>query len=475
MKPSNMETSNVKSKKRFKVPHSLVIILFIVILGTVLTWIVPAGKYGRVKNSLGLNVIVPDKFEYVASKPVNPLHIPKFIIDGFIGTADLFFLILFSGAAFDVITSSGALHAAIAKIAKKFSTKEAIFIPMLSLVFALMATTQGVNTFVGFAPITVMIARAMGFDSIVGASIILLGGAVGFSTGTLNTSTTIVAQKLAEVPLYSGIGYRAFSFVIFLIATNIYLVKYAKKIKNNPELSPMYDLDQKDPLAVDKDLDSFGEMNLRNWLVLLSLVGTLIVIVYGGVKLDWGLKENTVAFIWLGIIAGYCAGFDSSKIASCFVNGAKKMVGAAMIIGLARAVTGVLAAGSIIDTIVHGLGAVLYAIPMWLQGISMYIANIIVNVFITSGSGQATAVMPIFIPLSDMVGLTRQTAILTFNFGDGFCNYILPTSTALMGTLGVANIPYDRWMKFMWKLFVIWVAVGSVLVLGAQIIKLGPM
>lgn len=127
------------------------------------------------------------------------------------------------------------------------------------------------------------------------------------------------------------------------------------------------------------------------------------------------------------------------------------------------------------DTTIHGLAMVMQGIPTYLQGVSMYLANIIVNMFITSGSGQATAIMPIFVPLADILGLTRQTAILAFNFGDGFCNYILPTSTALMGTLGVANIPYDRWMKFMWKLFLIWVAVGSVLMLGAQIIHLGPL
>jgi len=475
MKQSSLEKEKLKEKKIFKVPHALVIILFIVIIAVVMTWIVPAGKFPRVKNSLGLNVIVPDQFKFITSKPVNLLFIPKFIIEGFLSMADLVFLILFSGGAFDVITSSGALQAAVGKVAKKFSTKESIFIPLLTLLFALICTTQGVNTFIGFAPVTVMIARAMGFDSIVGAAIILLGGAVGFSTGTLNTSTTIIGQKLAELPLYSGIGYRAFCFVVFLIVTNIYLVRYAKKIRKNPELSPMYDLDLKDDSAANRDLNSFGEMHLRNWLVILSLFGTLLVIVYGGIKLGWGLNENSMAFLWLGIIAGVCAGFGPSKIASCFVNGAKRMMAAAMIIGLARAVTGVLTAGAIIDTVVYGLGIMLQAIPNLFQGVAMYVANTIVNIFITSGSGQATVVMPIFVPLADMVGLTRQTAVLAFNFGDGFCNYILPTSTALMGILSVSNIPYDRWMKFMWKLFLIWMVVASILILGAQLINLGPM
>jgi uncharacterized ion transporter superfamily protein YfcC len=297
---------------------------------------------------------------------------------------------------------------------------------------------------------------------------------VGFSTGTLNPSTTIVAQEIVGLPLYSGIGYRWICFFVFLLVTNLYLIRYAKKIRLHPELSPMYDLDVADTSVSDNDLDSFGDVTLRKSLVLASLVAALGVIVYGGVKLSWGLNESSAAFIWLGIIAGICAGFSPSRIASCFVAGAKRMVAAALIIGLARAVSGVLSAGLVLDTVVNGLGRALLVVPTFLQAISMYIANLVVNIFITSGSGQAAVIMPIFAPIADMVGITRQTAILTFNFGDGFCNYILPTSTALMGILGATNIPYDRWMRFMWRLFLIWVLLGSILSLIAQIINLGP-
>ncbi|MZQ99226.1 MAG: YfcC family protein [Acidaminobacter sp.] len=475
VKKQSPRLSDNQKKKLFKVPHTFVIILFIILFATLLTWFVPAGQFERIENALGIKVVNPESFEIIEQAPVNPLKIPMYILNGLIDSADLFFLILLSGGAFNVITSSGALQAAVGKVANKFSTKESIFIPLLTLLFGLICTTQGVNMFIGFAPVTVMIARAMGFDSIVGVAIILLGGAVGFSTGTLNPSTTIVAQKLADLPLYSGIEYRAFCFIVYMVITNIFLIKYAKSVRKNPELSPMYDLDQLDTSFNNRDLNSFGEMNSRNWLVMGTLVGTLAVIVYGGIKLDWGLVESSAAFLWLGVIAGIFAGFGPSKIAGCYVDGAKKMVSAAMIIGLARAVPGVLSTGKIIDTIVFGLGNVLASLPYFVQGIAMYIANNIINVFITSGSGQAAATMPIIIPISDMVGLTRQTSVLAYNFGDGFSNYILPTSTALMGILGAANIPYDRWMKFMWKMFLIWIVTGSVLVLIAQFINLGPM
>ncbi|MEG0309249.1 MAG: YfcC family protein [Clostridium sp.] len=462
-------------KKKFKMPHSLVIIAIIVFVAAILTWIVPAGEYAKIVNSAGKKVIDAESFKYIANTPVNIFEIGNYAINGYIETASLIFVILFSGAAFNVIVASGALQSLIAMVSKKLSSKETIFIPIVTLIFALICTTQGVNTFIGFAPVMVMFARVLGFDSIVGAGIILLGGAVGFSTGTLNVNTTIVAQNIAGLPPYSGIGYRAFCFVVFYIVTNIYLIRYAKKVRLNPESSHMYDLD----LASESDKGDAGEfdkpMDIRKWLVIFTLFALLGVIVYGGIKLDWDLEETASIFIWMGIIAGVCAGFGPSKIAKCMVEGAKKMIGAALIIGLARSVSGILTAGNIMDTCIYGMAKVLGLIPAYIQGAAMYIANLILNLFITSGSGLANTVMPLFVPLADLVGVTRQSAVLAFNFGDGFGNYVLPTSSALMGILGAANIPYDRWMKFMWKLFLIWVAVGCALMVVAQMINYGPM
>lgn len=462
-------------KQNIKMPHTYVIIFIIILIAVALTWIVPAGEYLRLENEQGINVIDPQQFSYMVSSPVNPFSIGGHIVEGFISNIDLLLVILFAGGAFHLITLSGAVQASIAKVAKKFSSRLGIFIPILTTVFALICTMQGVNLFIAFAPITVMISLALGLDSIVGAAIILLGGAVGFSTGTLQISTTVLSQKITGLPLYSGIGFRWFCFFVFLVVTNIYLVRYAKKIKENPMLSPMYDLDKDNEFNKELSLDSFGTMTLRRWLVLLALVVTVVAIVYGGIALEWDLVDNASAFIWLTIIVGFLAGFSPSEIAKEFTVGCKKMLSAAIIIGLARSIGSILTAGHIIDTIVHFLATGLNYVPSFLQGTAMLITNVIVNVFITSGSGQASVVMPIMGPLADLIGMTRQTAVLAFNFGDGFCNYILPTSTALMGILGASNIPYDRWMKFMWKLFLIWMVVGSVLIMIAQAIHLGPM
>lgn len=462
-----------KEKKTFKMPHTLVIIFIIILAAVVLTWIIPAGEYLRVEDAVtGKKLIDPSSFHYIDPTPVNPLTIMNHVVKGFSNSIDLILVILFAGGAFHMVTESGALQASVAKVARRFSNRLYIFIPMLTLVFTLIATSQGVNLFIPFVPITLMLSYALGLDSIVGVGIILLGGAVGFSTGTLQISTTLLAQEIAGLPPYSGIGFRFFCLLIFYVITNAYLIRYAMKIQKNPQLSPMYDLDQQNEMKTNADLDSFGSMTWRRWAILAALVLTLGIIVYGGLKLDWKMANFASMFLWLTIIVGLLDQKTPSAIAKGLVAGCKTMLGAALIIGLARAIALILTAGGIIDTIVHTLAGVLDVVPAFLQAPVMFLINIVINIFITSGSGQAAVVMPLFLPVADLVGMTRQTAILAFNFGDGFCNYVLPTSTALMGLIGAANVPYDRWMKFMWKMFLIWVVTGCVLVSIAQFIHL---
>lgn len=305
--------------------------------------------------------------------------------------------------------------------------------------------------------------------------VILLGGAIGFSTGPLNINTTIVAQKIAGLPLYSGVVYRFVCFGVFYVVTNMYLIRYAMKVHKHPELSPVYDIDQQSDMKKDVNLDEFGTMDLRKILIMLSFFASLVAIVYGGIKLDWDMEETASIFLGLAIVVGALGGFGPSRISREFLEGCKKMLSAAFIIGMAQAISGIMNAGHITDTVVHVLAGGLSVVPSILQAPAMLIANTIINVFLTSGSGQAAAVIPIMAPLADLVGMTRQTAVLAFNFGDGFCNYVLPTSTALMGIISAVNIPYDRWMRFMWKLYLIWMVVGSILLMVAHMIHFGPM
>lgn len=258
-------------KKKFKMPHTFVIIAIIILFAVALTWIIPAGAYTRMENAAGIKVIDPTQFSYIDRTPVNPLSIPLYIVKAFVKRIDLMLVIMFAGGAFHLLTKTGALHAVVAKKAKAFAGKVSIFLPILTLVFGLICTTQGVNLFIAFAPIMVMMAFAMGLDSLTGASIILLGGAIGFATGPLNINTTIVAQKIADLPLYSGVGYRFVCFGVFYVVTNLYLIRYALKIQKHPELSPMYELDKTSEFRSEADLSSFGALNLQKILIMIVL------------------------------------------------------------------------------------------------------------------------------------------------------------------------------------------------------------
>ncbi|WP_337510945.1 YfcC family protein [Acidaminococcus intestini] len=468
-----METRKVK---KVSFPHTFVIIFVMIVIAVGLTWVVPAGTYDFVKSASGRKVVDPATFHYIQSASVNPLLIPLYIIKSFSKRIDLMMVIFMAGSAFHVVTKTGALQAILAKGAKRFSNRLEVFIPVLTLIFGLICTTQGVNTFIPFAPVMVMLAMAMGLDSITGEAIMVLGGAIGFSTGTFNMFTTVVAQDIAELPAYSGLWYRAVCFVVFYIVTNWYLIRYAKKIKKNPTMSPMFDLDQEMKAEeATMDLDAASELTGRMLTPLVLLVIAFAVIIYGAIVLKWGMAHMAAMFLTYSVVADLMIGTPVNTVCKDILDGSKQMLGAAFIIGMATAISGIMDAGKITYTIVHATSELLSGLPPIIIAPGMVLANTLINLFLTSGSGQAVAVMPILIPLADVLGVTRQTTVLAFNFGDGFCNYILPTSTALMGTLSVTNIPYDRWMRFMWKLFLIWLVTGCVMTFIAQMIHLGPM
>lgn len=461
-------------KKKLAFPHTYVIIVVLIALAILLTWIVPAGKFPRVKNEAsGQMVIVADQFKYVERNPVNFLKIPLFIVQGLIKSASIVFLVLIVGGAFNIIIETGMFQAFTGRLTKHVSRRQSLIIPAFTAIFALACMTMGVNTFIGFAPLAVIVARSLGYDAIVGVAMVALGGAIGFSTGTFNPFTTGVAQSLAGLPLFSGLWFRVVCFVAFLIVTNIYIILYAKKIKAHPELSAVYEMELENKAQEEKE-GTHTAIEKRHYVVLITVVACFALLIYGSTYWKWKLAESGALFIWMGSLAGLAYGFTPNKIAKDFIAGSKKLIFGALIIGIARAIALVLDAGNILDTTVLFLGNLLIHLPSFLQAAGMFLMQLVINGLITSGSGQAAVTMPIMLPVADMIGMTRQTAVLAFNFGDGLSNYILPTSSALMGFLAIANIPYEKWMKFMWKLFLIWTVTGSVLVIIANSVNYGP-
>ncbi len=456
-----------KDKKAFKMPHSYVIIIMLLIFVSALTYIIPAGEYDRFETETGLTMVDSESYHTLESSPIPFWKIPNFIMKGLEKQANIIFPLLIIGGALEVVLSTGMFHAYAGKLAHKSAGKEKIFIPTILLVFALIGITQSTNKFVGFAPLGVMLAATLGYDAIVGVAMILLGVGIGFSTGIL-APTTAVAQELAGLTAYSGIGLRIVSFILFYIVTAVYIVRYAEKTKLDPTKSVLYGAEGVQTFDV---AENQVELEKKHPLVLLLVVASFGVLMYGAVKFGWGLVETAVCFMWMGIITGFAYGYGPSKIASSFVKGAKGMTSAAIIVGLGAAVALILSEAKVLDTVVYSLANILSFFPNILKAPMMLIMNIIVNGFITSGTGQAAVVMPVMVPLADVSGITRQTAVLAYKFGDGFCNYVLPHASALMGFLGATGITYDRWMKFMGKLFGLWVLLGSGILMFAYVIQ----
>lgn len=461
-------------KKKFVFPNTYVIIILMMIVAVLLTWIIPSGEFERVKDEVSKqSIIIPGTFKYIENNPISLFKIPVYIMKGLAKASDIVFLVIIVGGAFNIIIETGMFQSFAGRLTKIFSNKEVLIIPAFSTIFALACTTMGVNTFIGFAPIAVIIARSIGYDAIVGVSMVALGGAIGFSTGTFNPFTTGVAQSLAGLPIFSGLGYRFVCLVVFLIVTNIYIIWYAKKIKANPESSVVYEMEQENK-KIEVSEKQHDKIEGRHYLVLLIVIACFVLLVYGSQNWKWKLQENAAMFIWMGVLSGFAYGFGPSKIAEEFTKGAKKLVYGALMIGMANGISLILTDGKILDTTVQYLGGLLVTLPSYLQAAGMFLMQLLINGLITSGSGQAAATMPIMLPVADIIGITKQTTVLAFNFGDGLSNYILPTSSALMGFIAMVGISYSNWMKFMWKLFLIWIVVGTILVIVANSINYGP-
>lgn len=450
-------------KKKFKIPHSYVIVIMLLIVVSLMTYIIPAGEYDRFETESGVTMVDGDSFRYVERSPVPIWLIPNNIMEGLAKQANIIFPLLVIGGAFEIVLGTGMFYAYANKMTQLSKGKEKYLIPLILGIFAIIGITQSTNKFIGFAPLGVMLAATLGYDAIVGVAMVLLGVGIGFSTGIL-APTTAVAQEMANLPAFSGMWLRIVSFIIFFIVTAIYIVKYGEKTKLDPTKSVLYGAEG----VKEFDISSTQvEVNKRHPIVLGIFIIFFGILMFGAIKYGWGLVETAVLMFWMAFACGLAYGFNPSKIASLFVKGAQGMTSAAFIVGLGATVAIILDKGKVLDTVVMNLALALNFFPNFARPPLMFIMNIIVNGFITSGTGQAAVVMPVFIPVADLSGITRQTAVLAYKFGDGFCNYVLPHASALMGFLGASGISYDRWMRFMGKLFLIWIVVGSAILMLA--------
>jgi uncharacterized ion transporter superfamily protein YfcC len=333
--------------------------------------------------------------------------------------------------------------------------------------FSIGGATFGMNEeIIPFVLIIVPICLALGYDSIVGVAIPLVGAHIGFASAFLNPFNVGIAQGIADVPIFSGIGYRVICWLISTAIAISFILYYVKRLQKNAEISPTFkeDSERRKTEHFESIYNNTAPFSLRHKIVLITFVLSLIMLVVGVVEFKWFIEEIAAMFFIMGIAVGIIGGLKSDDIIKGFIEGAKDLVGTAIIVALARATLVISRDGHIIDTILYGLSPYISSSSPIFSSQKMFMVQAVINFFVHSGSGQAALTMPIMAPLSDLAGVSRQTAILAFQFGE-YTNIIIPTSAVTMGALSMARVPWERWAKWVIPLQIILMLLGLLLLI----------
>ena len=436
-----------------KVPDVYVIVCSLILLAGVATWIVPGGAFEREvvdRGGISAEVVVPGSFEFENSHP-QVFEVFTAPINGALRLAKIIFFIFMVGGSFYVLNETQAIAAGIHNLVRALKGREYLVIPTVMTVFSLFGATFGMcEEAIPFVLVFVPLALALGYDSIVGVSLTFLAAGVGFAGAFLNPFTVQIAQGIAGIQPVSGWGYRLVVWVIATSAVIVWVMVYAARVRADPTRSPMYELDAIRRREVLEQQQAVTSMTPRRAICLGILLAGVVVMIVGVVIFKWYIIELAGLFLGMGLTAGLVSGMSGNELAKAFVAGCRDIAGAALIVGFAGGIVEILEAGNIMDTILWAMSSVTSHLPGVVTAQVMYLMQLVVNFFIPSGSTQAALVMPIMAPLAHLSGITPQTAILAYQFGDGFSNMIIPTSGVTVGTLAMAKIPYEKW--FRWNL-----------------------
>lgn len=458
--------------KDFKMPHTYSILISFMIVAAVLSWILPAGEFVRMEID-GRSIVDPDTFTRVSQNGQGIFDLLKAIPEGFARAQHIAYFLFITGGSFHIINRSGMIESGLSTIVAKLKGFERLVIPIVLFLLGLAGGTIGLSEeTIVFIAIGVALARAIGYDALVGMGMITLGAGLGFSAGFMNPFSVGVAQSIAELPLFSGMPLRLVVFVVLWLVTALYMMWYGEKIKADPTKSIIYEEELRAREDADTpSLNKVAEENLTLQQKLIAAVFVLgfVMIAFGVINYGWFITEIGAVFLGMGILSGLIDGLKPGDLANEFIHGAKDMMYAALIVGLAQSLIIILEQGMILDTIIYYASQSITILPSSMAAVGIYIVQNIINFFISSGSGQAAVTMPIMVPLADSLGVTRQTAVLAYQLGNGFLDSVMPMSGILMASLSIAKIPYSKWLKFTWPLMVMWLIIGLLFVIYAQI------
>lgn len=467
----------MSNKKTFKLPHTFIILTVFILVMSILSYIIPAGVYERIIGEDGRAIVDPSTFHYIKNTPVSLMQFLTAIPQGYVEAGFIIALTLCVGAGVAVVQRIGVIPAAVEYLAINFKDKGIFVIPILMLIFSLSDAFIGVcELCIIYIPIIMPLMLRLGFDSITACAVALCGSAAGFSAALTNPFTLAIGQKISGLPLYSGWEFRIVTYIITLFIGILYVMNYAKKIQKNPELSTVYEEDKEKRIKLlgSSEETKTIELNKREKIAgIYSII--MLVIMLGGVLIyKWDMPQMCAMFLLIGVGAGVIAGLNGNELCETLLQGCQDMLMGAVIIGIARGISVVMAEGNMTDTVVNFFAQMLQNIPPSLTAIGMLIVVSLMNFLIPSGSGKAVVLFPILSPLADVVGITRQTAILAYQFGDGFSNIMYPTSGYFMACISNAGVSWQKWVKFFMPLFAIWTIVAAGYLVIAQLINYGP-
>lgn len=466
-----------KKEKKLKAINPMLLLVIIVILVALASYVVPAGSYERVYDAaLDRDLVDPNSYHAVARNPVGLFTLLTSVTLGIQNASYIIAFLLIIGGMFAILNGTGAINTAMANIVRAMKGKELLMIPVCMVVFGCgSAFCANFEEFLAFVPLVLACCYAMGFDSLTAVGIIFCAAASGYGGAITNAFTTGVAQSIAGLPMFSGMGLRVVLFICLLSVSIVYVMWHAYRVKKNPELSPVYENDLEMSKKVVLNTDDIKPLTGRQKGVLAIFILGLAYTVWGIVTQGYYIDELAAIFLAIGIVGGLVGGLTPSKICDEFVKGCGDMLFPCLMIGLANSVIYLLEEASIMDSIIHGLASVLNGLPAIAAGWGMFVVQDVFNVLVPSGSGQAAITMPIMAPLADMLGLTRQTAVLAYQMGDAFTNIMAPTGGEILAALAMCGaIPFRKWMRYLLPLFIAWWVIAFIFLAVAVNIGYGP-
>ncbi len=452
-----------------------ILVLFtVLVLCAIATWFVAPGAFERTEMN-GRTIVVAGSYHEVEKTPVNLFDVFRAIPYGLEGAAGMMFLVLIVGGAIELYNRTGAIDLGLSRILRLSDKIGSQFI--LIIIMFIFSTIGGMlgwtEQIIPFVPIIVSLCLALGYDSLVGMAVCAFVDMIGFSVSPTNMYTVAIAHEIAELPMFSGMAFRILILVVLELVCWVYILRYAAKVKKNPELSLMKGIDVSS-LRKDFTVYESQKMSIPQILSLVILAASFIIAIFGLLNLGWGVNELAAAFLMGGLLSGIINRIPALELVKGLTEGAKSNFSGALIIGVARSVQWVLTEGGLIDPTINVLSNALTGLSPVITVIGIFIAITLFNGLIASGSGKAMAIMPVLIPLADMVGITRQTAILAFQFGDGISNTFWFTNGTMLIFFALAKIPLAKWYKFVVPLEIVLCVLSVVFMIIAVKINYGP-